>query len=255
MDPERLLRQLEGECGPAVPRGVLLVLDRLSGQPRQVHPLLLERDLPPRQARDIEQVIDEARQVADLAFEHRQDTRQRLRLGAAEAEELQGVGDGSQRVAQLVGEHRQELVLAAVGLRQRLLHALPLGDVRTDTDGAPAPGSHRMNRHVLLQPADLPVAHPAAELLAVAPARARLPISVAPHPLLVLREAALIPGLHPRQTGRDLDRQEPLRCLLVPDPQVPLEIGAAAVLDPGVPEQTTRSLADQAQPFDGRREA
>ena len=48
-----------------------------------------------------------------------------------------GVADRRERVAQLVGEHRQELVLPPVGLPERLLGSLPVGDVRDEHHHAP----------------------------------------------------------------------------------------------------------------------
>ena len=52
------------------------------------------------------------------------------------AQQLHGVADGGQRVAQLVGQHRQELVLAPVGLAQRLFGLLALGDIHRHAEVA-----------------------------------------------------------------------------------------------------------------------
>ena len=77
-----------------------------------------QRDPAHRQARNVQEVVDQPDEMLDLAL-HRlphlgpdlQILRPRL--------DREGVTDGCERVAQLVREHRQELVLAAVSLAQR----------------------------------------------------------------------------------------------------------------------------------------
>ena len=59
------------------------------------------------------------------------------------AQQLQAADDRRQRVAQLVGQRGQKLVLAAVGLPQRLLHAHPLGDVGVGAEPAARPCRRR----------------------------------------------------------------------------------------------------------------
>ena len=75
---------------------------------------LLEGDLIAVDARNIEQIVDEPREVLRLAVD---DVEQFL-AGSIwrNAAEVDGVADGGERVAQLVGEHGQELVLLPDGV-------------------------------------------------------------------------------------------------------------------------------------------
>ena len=78
------------------------------------HRLLAQLDLAARDARYVEKIVDQARQVRRLPLEGAE-----LRdLGAAQAHELDRGRDGGERVAQLVAQHGEELVLAPVGLAQ-----------------------------------------------------------------------------------------------------------------------------------------
>ena len=76
--------------------------------------------LPLRDARDVEQVVDQARHVRRLPLDDLAARRARRRSRRAVARISTRVADRGQRVAQLVREHGQELVLAAVGLAQRV---------------------------------------------------------------------------------------------------------------------------------------
>ena len=84
-----------------------------------VHDLLLELDLPARDAGDVQQVVDEPGQVLHLAFD---DLRRPFMVLSSRGslQDLSGIADRRQRISELVGEHRQELVLAPVGLFERL---------------------------------------------------------------------------------------------------------------------------------------
>jgi hypothetical protein len=77
-------------------------------------------DLAAGDARDVEQVVDEARELAHLAVDHVVGPLQARRGGGLGAQDLDRVAHRSERIAQLVGEDREELVLAAVGLLQCL---------------------------------------------------------------------------------------------------------------------------------------
>src|SRR5262245_35079469 len=89
----------------------------------------LQSDLAARDARDIEQILDKAGAIVDLAA----DSRSRLpilldvRHGAIEDEEA--VGDRRQRVSEFMRQGGKELVLAPVGLEEVLVRLLdgPLG--------------------------------------------------------------------------------------------------------------------------------
>jgi len=73
----------------------------------------LERDLPGRRPRHIQQVVDQAREVMGLPMNDLSQPRRRL-LGAGSAtiEDGDGVGDRAKRVAQLVGSVARNSSLA-----------------------------------------------------------------------------------------------------------------------------------------------
>ena len=86
--------------------------DRVGDDVGQLHVLFLEVDLSARDAGHVEEVADEADEVADLPLDDRA-----LALGgvdAAQLHELQRRQDGGERIAQLVAEHRDELVLRTI---------------------------------------------------------------------------------------------------------------------------------------------
>ena len=117
-------------------------LDGTADDRREVERLLPEADLPPGDAGDVQQVVDQPGEVLHLPLDDLLrpfEVLLRLQL----AEELGGVVDGRQRVPQLVGEHRQELVLAAVGLQPLGLDELLLGDVPADLRGPDDRGPRR----------------------------------------------------------------------------------------------------------------
>ncbi len=107
------------------------------------HLLAHERDLPLRRARDVDQLLDQMAEPADLALEDLAQPDED-RIGVLERpQNARGVGDRRERVAQLVREHRQELALAPLGqaqllgaLGERLLELLPLMDVDAAADVA-----------------------------------------------------------------------------------------------------------------------
>ena len=112
-------------------------LDRLRDHLGELDELGLQLDLAARDARDVEQVVDQPRQVVDLALDDGA-LALRARL-AAQPHQLQRRQDRRQRVAQLVAEHRQELVLRAVGALGGLAQAVHL----LRAPAAPAPGCGR----------------------------------------------------------------------------------------------------------------
>ena len=87
-------------------------LGRRSDDRGEVDALAPELDLATADPRDVQQVIDQARELADLAIDDLARPVMGL-LGAWLRQELCGIGDRRQGVAQLVGQHGQELVLAA----------------------------------------------------------------------------------------------------------------------------------------------
>ena len=84
----------------------------------QTDGLFAQGDPAPRDARDIEQVIDQTDHLRELAFHHFLRLAAGLRVVARGPEQGQGVAQRGEGVAQFVGQGGQELVLAAVGVAQ-----------------------------------------------------------------------------------------------------------------------------------------
>ena len=80
--------------------------------------LLAELDLAAGDPAHVEQIVDQAAHVTDLALEHLGRRLHRLAVAGAEPQHLHGVAHRSERISQLVRQHRQELVLAAIGVGQ-----------------------------------------------------------------------------------------------------------------------------------------
>ncbi len=95
-------------------------LDRLGHHRGQLHRLAAKLHPAARDARDVEQIVDQADQVVDLALD---DLALALAADTAQLHQLDAGQDGSQRVAQLVAEHGQKFVLAAVRLARLLVQA------------------------------------------------------------------------------------------------------------------------------------
>ena len=90
-------------------------------QPADLDRLPLQLDLAARDARDVEQIVDQPRQVARLPLDQRALLDEDLL--ALQAHQVQRRQDRRQRVAQLVPEQRHEFVLGAVGLVRGLAQA------------------------------------------------------------------------------------------------------------------------------------
>ena len=132
LDRQQLLGQVEDQLVPPRvdrgPRG----LDGPRDDRARRHRLALQRDHPARDARHVEQVVDQDHQVLDLAIDGVAGPGA-VRLGQLlEAQQLHGGPDGRQRIAQLVRQHRQEFVLAPVRLPQRRRRGLELRGARGD---------------------------------------------------------------------------------------------------------------------------
>jgi hypothetical protein len=104
-------------------------LERARRDDAEVDGLAAEPEPALGDARDVEQVVDQPHELADLAVDDVAAPRDDRGVLGLRAHELDDVADRGQRVAQLVREHRQEVVLAAVGVAQRLLEPHGLGDV------------------------------------------------------------------------------------------------------------------------------
>ena len=90
----------------------------------EIDVVLLELELAARDARHVEQVVEQQRHALHLA---RDDFAAPLALafiGGVGVEDAHRVADRRQRIAQLVRQRREEFVLAAVGLEQRALGVL-----------------------------------------------------------------------------------------------------------------------------------
>ena len=172
---ERLRRQRHRQLvvQAAVPRARRL--DGLLDDRPELDGLLAKLELAARDAAEVEQVVDQARQLAHLTFDHPQRRACHLCVAVSDAQGAHGVADRGQRVAQLVRQHREELVLAAVGFGQVVGQLPPLGDVLADRgEGHRSAGVVRQGQHLVGHPARLAgLEVPEADLdLAVALSRA-----------------------------------------------------------------------------------
>src|ERR1700716_2145821 len=91
--------------------------------------LLGQVDSAARDARHIEQVVDQAREMRELPLDHVPRPAQLWIGNRLHAHELHCIENRRQRIAQLVREHREKLVLVAVRRLQRLFRPGPLGDL------------------------------------------------------------------------------------------------------------------------------
>ena len=120
----------------------------------------IELDLAARDARHVEQVVDESSEMPDLAFDHGH----LARLDLPQANQLHRRRDRRQRITQFVTEHRQELVLDAVGfgqvalaVAQGIFRALTIGDIAGAAGNGyhlPSCGENR-NENVVVDPSAL----------------------------------------------------------------------------------------------------
>ena len=119
----------------------------------QVDGLLVDDELPARHAVDVEQLVDDARQVLALAVDGLAHGLDERIIEIAARHERHGIADRRQRIAQFVRQHRDELVhaLRRVGqrfgvpaLRQVLRH-------HVDTRGAAPSCSGRLAMTLLAQ--------------------------------------------------------------------------------------------------------
>ncbi len=120
-DPQRRLGKLEHELVfPRLDRRRQLLgagLDR----DVQVHRRAVEGDLAAADPCEIEQIVDEARQVRELPMQHRPQRVEQRRLFARVIEQLQPASKRGERVSQLVPEHGEELALILIRSPQVVL--------------------------------------------------------------------------------------------------------------------------------------
>ncbi len=144
----------------------------------QIDVVLLELELSARDARNVEQVIEQQRHALHLARDDFAAPFALPLVRGVRIEDAHGVADGRERIAQLVRQRGQELVLAAVGLEQRTLGVLEPADVEVDAGPAlDAPGlvadGHALREDGVVFPVD--AHHAVLAVPVVAGARAFLP--------------------------------------------------------------------------------
>ena len=96
-------------------------LDRTGDHGGEFHRLPAKFDLAPHDTGHVQQVVHQPDEVVDLPLHHVPGLLDRRRIDPWHLQDLKRVADRGQRVAKFVGQRRQELVLAAVGLPQRLV--------------------------------------------------------------------------------------------------------------------------------------
>ena len=95
----------------------------------------VQRDLAARDARDIEQVVHQARHVAHLAPDHGAGAAHAVAIEAGQLHQFGRSADGGERIAQFVRQHGEKFILAPVRVLQRFLRAGAF-------DGRPGPFGH-----------------------------------------------------------------------------------------------------------------
>ncbi len=136
VEDQRRGRQGNGELVAAGLNERLAGFDGAADDRGQLDRRLAEFDLAAGDARDFQQVIDQADHVIHLPFHHLMHALDGTAFGVGQPEEMEAIADQGEQIAQLMGQHRQEFVFAAVGVFQCLLHLLALGDVHQHVDGA-----------------------------------------------------------------------------------------------------------------------
>jgi hypothetical protein len=106
----------------------------------QRDPAPFQHDLPAGDARHVQQVVHQARQVRHLAVHHMAQLRDLARIRVKVFEDAHGRADGRERVAQLMRQRGQKFVLAFVGIADLVL---PF----TRADGRAGGGDQRDGPH------------------------------------------------------------------------------------------------------------
>jgi hypothetical protein len=133
-DPDRLLgkRQVQGHAVRF--QGGAIVFTGQTHQLSQVDDILMEGDLAAGDARHVEQIVEQAAHVGDLAVDDLAGPLQ-ARLGARcrrvdFAEDVHGIANGAERVAQLVCQHGEKVILLAIRVLQGFLGTFALDGYR-----------------------------------------------------------------------------------------------------------------------------
>src|ERR1700686_1825780 len=93
-------------------------LDRARDDGRQLNPLAMDSNLATSDARHIEQIVHQFRQMSELPLNDLACPNELHRRQLRIAHQLHGIVDRRQWIAQLVRQHRQELIFMAIGLAQ-----------------------------------------------------------------------------------------------------------------------------------------
>ena len=99
--------------------------DGLRDDFRNLDEIGFQFDLAARDPRHVEKIVDQPRQVGDLAFDHGAGALGFL--GPLQLHQLQRGDNGRQRIAKLVPQHGEELVLRAIGALRRPAQPVHLG--------------------------------------------------------------------------------------------------------------------------------
>ena len=133
VDEEQLARHRDLQLDALPAEDLSQVFAGAAHHPVELDALALQPDLAPRDARDVQQVVDESGHLLRLPVDHLTCTRRLLSGRRSPLEDVHAVPDRRERVPQLVREHGEEVVLAPVGVdesgigrAQRLLSLLPL---------------------------------------------------------------------------------------------------------------------------------
>ena len=123
--------QFEADRYPGFLRNQARCIDDVSQQLEQIEGPAPQWDGVGLDARDIEQIINQAGHVIDLPLDHFQSIPANQQFGIAQ-QQCNQIAGGCKRAAQLMSQHRDELVLATVGFLQSRLSPPSLGDLEND---------------------------------------------------------------------------------------------------------------------------
>ena len=142
---QRVNLQVKGRAVDLHPQPVVFGGDQRRGgfdggvqQGLQGHALGPQADLAVRDARHVQQIVQQQRHGAGLALEHAVQPRRIARRDVGRAQRLHGGADGRQRAPQLMRQRGHKLVFAAVGVLQRGLQPLD----RIDVGAGAKPAQH-----------------------------------------------------------------------------------------------------------------
>ncbi len=95
-----------------------VVIHRMADELVKLKPFALKVDLVARDARHIEQIVDQPSELPDLALDDRLSPTSLLAACNSVLQNIETVGNGSEWIAQLVREDGHKLILALIDLLQ-----------------------------------------------------------------------------------------------------------------------------------------